>query len=578
MPYFFEMPENPFTTGEDFEELLKNNFSWDKGLEGNIVTGTVLRKTKDMLYVDVGLKSAGILPIREFLPSEMPEDIVPGSKVDVYVERYESRNGHALISREKARRGEAWRHLSEQFTEGSLVEGTILNRVKGGFTVDVMGAIAFLPGSQVDIQATRNTSHLIGTTQTFKILKMDAERNNVVVSRRALVEEERTKQRDEVLAQLEEGMILEGVVKNLTDYGAFVDLGAMDGLLHITDISWNRIGKPSAVLSIGQKVKVKVIRFNPKTQRVSLGMKQLEEDPWKHIAESFQVGHKMCCEVTNIVDYGIFVRIAEGVEGLVHVSEMSWVRKNLPPSKLVQIGDEVDVCVLEVSAERRRISLSMKQCVSNPWESFQKQFAVGTLVKGEVKNITDFGLFISLTENIDGMIHVSDLSWAEDATELLKNYKKGDVVEAKVLDVNIEKERITLGVKQLTEDSEGHALAAMKKGNKISGVVSEITQDGIKLTLPDNLEGFVKKIHLGAKRAQQDPTLFTEGETVEGLVFSVDKKTKTVFVSIKALTAEEEEKALDKYAPSKLTNSLGDALRSLSSLGGDSEEKKDDNA
>ena len=450
--------------GEDFASLLDETLGQDTGFDGSVVTGRVLRLTDEYAIVDVGLKSEGRIALKEFGPPGTKPDVKPGDVIELYVERYEDRDGAIILSREKARREEAWTNLEKAFETQQRVNGTIYGRVKGGFTVDLGGAVAFLPGSQVDIRPVRDVGPLMGTPQPFQILKMDRARGNIVVSRRAVLEETRAEQRSELIQGLKEGQILDGVVKNITDYGAFVDLGGVDGLLHVTDIAWRRINHPSEALQIGQQVKVQVIRFNPETQRISLGMKQLEADPWEGVAAKYPVGAKYTGRVTNITDYGAFVELEPGVEGLVHVSEMSWTKKNVHPGKIVATSQEVDVMVLDVDASKRRISLGLKQVQRNPWEQFVDEHSIGSEVEGEIRNITEFGLFIGLSADIDGMIHMSDLSWDQPGELAMANYEKGQMVKAKVLDVDVEKERISLGIKQLKDDPAASVLESCAQG------------------------------------------------------------------------------------------------------------------
>ncbi|MCT6837726.1 MAG: 30S ribosomal protein S1, partial [Bifidobacteriales bacterium] len=437
---------------EDFAALLEETLGSDSAFDGTVVRGRVIRLTDDHVIVDVGLKSEGRVALREFGPPGATPDIKPGDEFELFIERYEDRDGSIVLSREKARREEAWTALEGAFAHNQRVNGTIYGRVKGGFTVDLGGAMAFLPGSQVDIRPVRDVGPLMGQPQPFQILKMDRARGNIVVSRRAVLEETRAEQRSELIQGLKEGMILDGVVKNITDYGAFVDLGGVDGLLHVTDIAWKRINHPSEALQIGQPVRVQVIRFNSDTQRISLGMKQLEADPWENVAVKYPVNARFTGRVTNITDYGAFVELEPGVEGLVHVSEMSWTKKNVHPGKIVATSQEVEVMVLDVDSAKRRISLGLKQVQRNPWEQFAEEHKVGSIIEGEIRNITEFGLFIGLSADIDGMVHMSDLSWDESGEEVMKRYDKGQVVQAKVLDVDAEKERISLGIKQLQED------------------------------------------------------------------------------------------------------------------------------
>src|ERR1700678_1100698 len=463
--------------GEDFASLLDETLGRDSSFDGSVVTGRGVRLTDEYAVVDVGLKSEGRVALKEFGPPGAKPEVKPGDTIELYVERYEDRDGSIILSREKARREEAWTNLEKAFEAQKRVDGTIYGRVKGGFTVDLGGAVAFLPGSQVDIRPVRDVTPLMGTPQPFQILKMDRARGNIVVSRRAVLEETRAEQRSELIQGLKEGMILDGVVKNITDYGAFVDLGGVDGLLHVTDIAWRRINHPAEALTIGQPVKVQVIRFNADTQRISLGMKQLEADPWEGVAAKYPPGAKYSGRVTNITDYGAFVELEPGVEGLVHVSEMSWVKKNVAPSKIVTPGQDVEVQVLEVDSNKRRISLGLKQCMDNPWQAFAAAHPAGSTIEGEIKSITEFGLFVGLDNEIDGMVHLSDLSWDKTGEQAVADYKKGDMVKAKVLDIDVEKERISLGVKQLAGDPMDK-IGPVKKGSVVTLTVTEVNHGG----------------------------------------------------------------------------------------------------
>ena len=539
---------------EDFAALLDESFG--DGLEGRVVKGTVIAIDSDAVTVDVGLKSEGRVSLKEFGSAVT---LAVGDSVDVYVERYEDRDGMIRLSRERARREESWQELEKSFNATERVTGTIFGRVKGGFIVDLEGAVAFLPGSQVDIRPVRDITPLMGTPQPFQILKMDAQRNNIVVSRRAVLEETRSEARSDLISNLTEGQVLEGMVKNITDYGAFVDLGGVDGLLHVTDIAWRRINHPSEALQIGETVKVQVIRFNAETQRISLGMKQLEEDPWDGVAAKFPVGAKFNGRVTNITDYGAFVELEAGVEGLVHVSEMSWTKKNVHPGKIVSTSQEVEVMVLDVDPEKRRISLGLKQCSDNPWDNFLATYPTGTEVEGEVKNITEFGLFIGLSGEIDGMVHLSDLSWDTTGEEAITAYSKGDIVKAKVLDVDVEKERISLGVKQLTEDTTGAALSGVKKGAVVTCEVTAITDGGIEVKVGD-LSGFIRKGDLSRDRSEQRPDRFAAGEKIDAKITQIDAKSRKLSLSIKAREVEDEKKAMADYGSSDSGASLGDIL------------------
>ena len=547
----FKMPEMT----ENFADLLNEQFG-ENGILGTVVKGTIVKVSDDYVTVDVGLKSEGNIPVREF--GTNPE-LKVGDEVEVLVDRYEDKDGNIVLSREKARREEVWVDLEKSMNAGERVNGIIFGRVKGGFTVDLNGAIAFLPGSQIDIRPIRDITPLMGISQPFQILKMDKVRGNIVVSRRVVLEETRAEARAELIDGIKEGAILDGVVKNITDYGAFIDLGGVDGLLHVTDISWKRINHPAEVLSVGQTVKVQVIRFNEDTQRISLGMKQLENDPWQAVADKYQVGEVYKGKVTNITDYGAFVELEDGIEGLVHVSEMSWTRKNVHPGKIVSTSEEVDVKVLEVDGDKRRISLGIKQCQPNPWAAYVEEHPVGSVISGKIKNITEFGLFVGLTDEIDGMIHLSDISWEKSGEEAVKDYTKGQEIEAKIIDVDVEKERISLGIKQLSEDSVAQALASLKKGDVVKAVVKETDDKGITVEV-DGLTATIKKADLSRDKAEQNPENFHEGDMVEAKVTSVDKKNAKIGLSIKALEVDEEKKVLEEYSNSTGGSSLGEAL------------------
>lgn len=547
----FQIPE----TNEVFADLLNEQMG-EKSLAGSVVKGTIVKITPDFIMVDVGLKSEGRIPVREF--GQNPEFNV-GDVVEVYVDRYEDREGNIVLSREKARREEAWQDLEKAMNAGERINGVIFGRVKGGFTVDLNGAIAFLPGSQIDIRPIRDISPLMGISQPFQILKMDKVRGNIVVSRRVVLEETRAESRAELIDAIKEGSVLDGVVKNITDYGAFIDLGGVDGLLHVTDISWKRINHPAEVLSVGQTVKVQVIKFNEDNQRISLGMKQLENDPWQNVADRFHVGDVCKGKVTNITDYGAFVELEDGIEGLVHVSEMSWTRKNVHPGKIVSTSQEVEVKILEVDAEKRRISLGIKQCTANPWAAYVEEHPVGSVIEGKIKNITEFGLFIGLNDEIDGMIYLSDISWDKSGEEAVKDYTKGQEIQAKIIDVDVEKERISLGIKQLTENANATALDGFKKGDNVKATVVEVLEDGISVEV-DGVAANIKKTDLSKDKAGQDLNNFKAGDVVEAKVTTVDKKKGKLGLSIKALEIEEEKKALEEYSNTTSGSTLGDAL------------------
>src|SRR5271156_3615609 len=546
--------------GEDFASLLDETLGRDTGFDGSVVTGRVVRLTDEYAVVDVGLKSEGRVALKEFGPPGAKPEVKPGDIIELYVERYEDRDGSIVLSREKARREEAWTNLEKAFEGQQRVNGSIYGRVKGGFTVDLGGAVAFLPGSQVDVRPVRDVGPLMGSPQPFQILKMDRSRGNIVVSRRAVLEETRAEQRSELIESLKEGQILEGVVKNITDYGAFVDLGGVDGLLHVTDIAWKRINHPTEALHIGQSVKVQVIRFNSETQRISLGMKQLEADPWEGVELKYPAGAKFKGRVTNITDYGAFVELEPGVEGLVHVSEMSWTKKNVHPGKIVSTSQEVEVMVLDVDPPKRRISLGLKQPMQNPWEAFIEEHPVGATVEGEVRNITEFGLFVGLPGDIDGMVHMSDIDWNRPGEEAINDYRKGDAVRVKVLDVDVEKERISIGIKQLESDPFEAGMAKVKKGDVVTGMISAITEGGVEVTISDGMPGFIRKSELSRDRSEQRPDRFAVGERVDAKVTAIDRTTRKLSLSIKAREVDEEKRAMAEFGSSDSGASLGDIL------------------
>jgi small subunit ribosomal protein S1 len=555
------VPTQPSPGGEEnFAALLDESLKRSTGFDGTVAKGRVISIENDFAVIDVGLKAEGRVALKEFAVPGRPAELKVGDLVDVYVERMEDRNGEAMLSREKAKREEAWGQLEKAFQANTRVNGVIFGRVKGGFTVDLGGAVAFLPGSQVDIRPVRDITPLMGTPQPFQILKMDRSRGNIVVSRRAVLEETRAEARSELVASLKEGQVLEGVVKNITDYGAFVDLGGVDGLLHVTDIAWRRINHPSEALQIGQHVKVQVIRFNPETQRISLGMKQLEADPWEGVAAKYPVSARFKGRVTNITDYGAFVELEPGIEGLVHVSEMSWTKKNVHPGKIVSTSQEVEVMVLDVDAQKRRISLGLKQTMANPWDAFREKFAAGTELEGEVKNITEFGLFVGLPGDIDGMVHLSDIDWNKAGEDAIKDYKKGDRVKVKVLDVDVDKERISLGIKQLASDPFESAMSKLNKGMVVTGTVSKVDEGGIEVTLQDGVSGYIRKSDLSRDRSEQRPDRFAVGEKVDAKITQLDRSTRKIVLSIKAKDIDEEKEAMAQYGSSDSGASLGDIL------------------
>ena len=551
-------------TREDFAALLQESFASNDLAEGYVAKGIVTAIEKDVAIVDVGLKVEGRVPLKEFGAKSKDGTLKVGDEVEVYVERIENALGEAVLSREKARREESWAKLEVKFEAGERVEGVIFNQVKGGFTVDLDGAVAFLPRSQVDIRPIRDVTPLMHNPQPFEILKMDKRRGNIVVSRRTVLEESRAEQRSEIVQNLEEGQVVDGVVKNITDYGAFVDLGGIDGLLHVTDMAWRRVNHPSEILSIGQQVKVQIIRINQETHRISLGMKQLESDPWDGIGTKYPTGKKISGTVTNITDYGAFVELEPGIEGLIHISEMSWTKKNVHPGKILSTSQEVDVVVLEVDPTKRRISLGLKQTLENPWQAFAHSHPAGTEVEGEVKNKTEFGLFIGLDGDVDGMVHLSDLDWNRPGEQVIEEYNKGDVVKAVVLDVVVDKERISLGIKQLGKDSVGDAATSgdLRKNAVVSAEVIAINDGGIevKLVNHEDLTSFIRRGDLSRDRDEQRPERFSVGQTVDARVLNFSKKDRKIQLSIKALEIAEEKEAVAQFGSSDSGASLGDIL------------------
>ena len=552
-------------TRDEFAALLEQSFEETELQEGSVVTGKVVAIEKDLAVIDVGLKVEGRIQLKEFgIKGRDGDDagVSVGDTVEVYLERVENALGEAVLSRDKARREESWIRLEAAFEANEKVSGQIFNQVKGGFTVDLDGAVAFLPRSQVDIRPVRDVQPLMHTPQPFQILKMDKRRGNIVVSRRVVLEETRAEQRSELVQSLEEGQVMEGVVKNITDYGAFVDLGGIDGLLHVTDIAWRRINHPSEVLAIGQTVKVQIIRVNQETHRISLGMKQLEADPWDGIEAKYPVDAKFTGRVTNITDYGAFVELEPGIEGLIHVSEMSWTKKNVHPGKIVSTSQEVDVMILEVDPVKRRISLGLKQTLQNPWEAFAEKFPSGTEVEGEVKNKTEFGLFIGLDGDVDGMVHLSDLDWNRPGEQVIEEYKKGDMVRAVVLDVDMDKERISLGIKQLGGDPFDTAAAGeLRKGAIVTCEVLEVKDGGLEAKITDSdITTFIRRADLARDRSEQRPERFSVGEKFDARITQFDKKTRRVTASIKALEIAEEKEAVAQYGSSDSGASLGDIL------------------
>jgi small subunit ribosomal protein S1 len=558
---------------EDFAAMLEESFTQGNLHEGSVIKGTVVGIEKDVAIIDVGLKTEGRVQLREFTGPGRGNEIKVGDEVEVYLERVENALGEAVLSRDKARREESWGKLEGAFKSQEKVQGVIFNQVKGGFTVDLDGAVAFLPRSQVDIRPIRDVTPLMNNPQQFQILKMDRRRGNIVVSRRTVLEETRAEQRQELVQNLEEGQVIDGVVKNITDYGAFVDLGGIDGLLHVTDIAWRRVNHPTEVLNIGQSVKVKIIKINHETHRISLGMKQLLDDPWQGIEAKYPVGSKFTGRVTNITDYGAFVELEPGIEGLIHVSEMSWTKKNVHPGKIVSTSQEVEVQILEVDPVKRRISLGLKQTMRNPWEVFVEKYPPGSIVEGEVKNKTEFGLFLGLDGDVDGMVHLSDLDWKRPGEQVIDEYKKGDMVKATVLDVDVEKERISLGVKQLAGDPmEEGAAGELKKGDVVTCEVTDVKEGGLDVKIVGtDLETFIRRADLARDRGDQRSERFQVGQKVDARVTQFDRKARKVQVSIKALEVAEEKEAIAQYGSSDSGATLGDILGTALKQRGDKE-------
>ncbi len=546
---------------DDFAAMLDQAMGGDTALEGTVVKGRITAIEKDLALIDVGLKMEGRVPLKEFGIGGKPAELSVGDEVEVYLERMENALGEAVLSREKARREESWVRLEKRFEANEKVEGVIFNKVKGGFTVDLDGAVAFLPGSQVDIRPVRDIGPLMHQPMQFQILKMDRRRGNIVVSRRSVLEETRAEQRSEIVSRLAEGQVIDGVVKNITDYGAFIDLGGIDGLLHVTDMAWRRVNHPSDVVNVGDTVKVQIIRINPETQRISLGMKQLLSDPWQGIEAKYPVGARFTGTVTNIADYGAFVELEPGVEGLIHVSEMSWTKKNIHPGKIVSTSQQVDVQILEVDPNKRRISLGLKQTQDNPWDSFLSAHPKGSEVEGPVRNITEFGLFIGLDGGVDGMVHLSDLDWSRPGDEVIKDYKKGDMVKAVVLDVDSGKERISLGIKQLAGDPMD-TLGKYKKGDAVTCEVILVEPNGIQVKVADtDITAYIKRSDLSRDRSEQRPERFNVGDKVDAQVLMFDKHSRRIQLSIKALEISEEKQAVAQYGSSDSGASLGDIFK-----------------
>ncbi|SIT83754.1 SSU ribosomal protein S1P [Yoonia rosea] len=544
---------------EEFEALLNESFEMDTPAEGSVVKGKVIAIEAGQAIIDVGYKMEGRVDLKEFANPGEEAEIAVGDTVEVFLRQVENARGEAVISREMARREEAWDRLEKAYADEERVDGAIFGRVKGGFTVDLGGAVAFLPGSQVDVRPVRDAGPLMGLKQPFQILKMDRRRGNIVVSRRAILEESRAEQRAEVIGNLTEGQEVDGVVKNITEYGAFVDLGGVDGLLHVTDMAWRRVNHPSEILTIGETIKVQVIKINKETHRISLGMKQLQDDPWDAVEAKFSLGSVHQGRVTNITDYGAFVELEAGVEGLVHVSEMSWTKKNVHPGKIVSTSQEVEVMVLEIDSAKRRVSLGLKQTQRNPWEVFAETHPEGTEVEGEVKNITEFGLFVGLEGDIDGMVHLSDLTWEGRGEDVIGDFRKGDMVRAKVAEVDVEKERISLSIKALDGDPFAEAVGGVKRGSVITVEVTKIEDGGIEVDY-EGAKSFIRRSDLSRDRAEQRPERFGVGDKVDVRVTNIDSKTRKLGLSIKAREIAEEKEAVEQYGSSDSGASLGDIL------------------
>ena len=550
------------SASESFAEIFEET-SASQLLLGEVVRGIVTGVENESVIIDVGLKSEGRISLKEFIFADEKSDMQVGEEVNVFIDRMENREGEIVLSREKARRQEAWEHLEGYYQRGERVTGTIHGRVKAGFTVNIQGTIAFLPGSQVDVRPVRDIAPLMEQSQPFQILKMDRVRNNIVVSRRAVLEETRAEKKTELLSNMEEGSVHTGIVKNITNYGAFIDLGGIDGLLHITDISWRRINSPADVLKVGGSVQVKIIRFNKETQRVSLGMKQLEGDPWENVEDKYPIGVKIKGRVTNVTDYGAFIELDSGLEGLVHISEMSWTKKSTNPNKLFSTSEEIEVMVLEIDREKRRIALGVKQCIENPWQSFADKHQIGDVIEGEIHNVTEFGIFIGLPGNIDGMVHASDISWDKEETDAIEAYndKKKEVIQVKILDIDVEKARVGLGIKQLLEDPLAGQEDHIKKGEVVTCRVTGNSDGGVTVAFGDaETQGFIKRSELGREKKDQNPERFAVDEKVDAKIIGFDKKNRRAMLSIKAYEIEDEQQAIENYGSSDSGATLGDIL------------------
>ncbi len=550
---------------ESFSELFEQSLANQRIRPGMILTGLVISVGSDMVIVNVGLKSEAVIPLDQFRNERGEIEVVAGDEVEVALDAVEDGTGETRLSREKAKRARTWTRLEKAFTDAEIVTGIITGRVKGGFTVELENVRAFLPGSLVDVRPVRDTAYLEGKPLEFKVIKLDQKRNNVVVSRRAVVEQEFSAERSALMDNLQEGSVVKGVVKNLTDYGAFVDLGGIDGLLHITDMAWKRVKHPSEVVQVGQEVDVRILKFDRERSRVSLGLKQLGADPWENIARRYPPNTRVFGKVTNIADYGAFVEIEDGVEGLVHVSEMDWTNKNVNPAKVVQTGEEVEVMVLDVDEERRRISLGLKQCKANPWKEFAENNNRGDRVSGQIKSITDFGIFIGLPGNIDGLVHLSDISWDVPGEEAVRSYQKGQLVEAMVLSIDPERERISLGVKQMAKDPFSGYVAENPRGTVVRGVIKEVDARGAIVDLGNGIEGQLRATELGRDRIDDARTVLKVGEEIEAKFMGVDRKTRSITLSIKAKEMHEEAEAVESYrsetGSSATGTSLGDLLK-----------------
>jgi small subunit ribosomal protein S1 len=549
-----------FSSNEDFEKLFEDFSKEHEKKEGTITTGTITEISKDEIRVDIGIKDEGIISVKEFVQNGKLPTLSIGDKIDVYIQSYENRSGQVVLSREKAVREKLWKELEQAMKNKTQVPGVIFGRIKGGLMVDLSGVVAFLPGSQIDIKPVKDINHLLGVEQPFIVLKMDQEQGNVVVSRRAIIEESREEAKSEMLSQIKVGQVLEGVVKNITDYGAFVDLGRIDGLLHITDISWSKINHPSEMLSIGQHIQVQIIKYDEDNRRVSLGMKQLTPNPWQGIDKKYPVNTKMKGQVTNITDYGIFIELEPGIEGLVHVSELNWISPNTHPKNIVKEGEELEFIVLEVDVEKHRISLGMKNAGESIWKTLEEKYPIGSTIEGKVKKILNFGLLIDFNEKINGLVHINDLSWSKDPQEAIKDYKEGDSVKVAILSLDASQERLSMGIKHLTDDPFENAMKDIKKGITVTCVVTEITADGIEVSLENNFKVFIRRSELSSEKSEQRPERFAVGDKVDAKIVKLDKTTRVISLSIKALELDEQKQKIAEYGSASSGASLGDIL------------------